>query len=197
MIINGESVDIRLLEADDYDKGFIELMSLMNEEHHDLSVIERAIGSKEDFTSRVDKMNGNFNISVIEYDGKIIATCTIIFEYQRHCSTLQHLMGKDHSFLSDSTFDGEWDTKTVGFGESMIVDLDYRRQGLSKELYAHNIELTRKRKCYKIIANSQYPAHLENFGFKETYNLPNDEYVKPEVCVERPSDGYLEYINNE
>ncbi len=197
MIINGESVDIRLLEADDYDKGFIELLALMNDEYHDISVIERAIGSKEDFTSRVDKMNGNFNINVIEYSGKIIATCTVIFEYQRHCSTLQHLMGKDHSYLSDSTFDGEWDTKTVGFGESTIVDIDYRRQGCAKELYAHNIEVARERKCYKTMANFPYSSLLDSFGFKETYNLPNDEYVKPEVCVERPSDGYLEYINNE
>ena len=40
MMINGESVDIRLLEADDYDKGFIELLALMNDEYHDISVIE-------------------------------------------------------------------------------------------------------------------------------------------------------------
>ncbi len=197
MMINGESVDIRLLEADDYDKGFIELLALMNDEYHDISVIERAIGSKEDFTSRVDKMNGNFNINVIEYSGKIIATCTAIFEYKRHCSTLQHLMGKDHSYLSDSTFDGEWDTKTVAFGDTTIVDIDYRRQGCAKELWTHNLELARERKCYKCIANFPYSSLLDSFGFKETYNLPNDEYVKPEVCVERPSDGYLEYINNE
>ena len=84
------SIDIRLLESDDYDKGFIELLPILL--NRDISVIRRSIGSKEKFTSRVDKMNGSFNINVIEHFGEIIATCSMILEYKRGVDTTQYLI---------------------------------------------------------------------------------------------------------
>ena len=109
------SIDIRLLESDDYDKGFIELLPILL--NRDISVIRRSIGSKEKFTSRVDKMNGSFNINVIEHFGEIIATCSMILEYKRGVGTTQYLMGQDHKYLLPPSPPGEWNNKMVGFGD--------------------------------------------------------------------------------
>ena len=180
------SIDIRLLESDDYDKGFIELLPILL--NRDISVIRRSIGSKEKFTSRVDKMNGSFNINVIEHFGEIIATCSMILEYKRGVDTTQYLIGQDHKYLLPPSPPGEWNNKMVGFGDTAIVHPGYRRQGIARALWQYSIEeVGRKSGCYKIVADSPYRELLISEGFTDEHNITGDDY---ELMTSHGKFGY-------
>ena len=100
--------------------------------------------TKNQFIKYIDTLSDNHQIYVLEKNNVIVGSITIIIEPK-----LIH------------------DFKNVCHIEDLIIDKNYRRQGLSKELliYAKNIAKTNN--CYKIILNCN--ESLEKFYSKNNF----------------------------
>ena len=125
---------IRKIEVNDYNKKYVDLLS-------QLSIVD----SKDDITfekfiSYIDTLHNKHMIYVIENNNSIISTITIIIE-----DKIIHNMGR------------------VMHIEDVIVDKNYRGEGLGKMLLQYAIDIAEKEKCYKIILN----CSEETRGFYE------------------------------
>jgi len=129
------NIIIRKLEKTDYNKNYLQLLE-------QLTVVSDKIISYDDFCKKFDNINSE--IYVIEYDNKIIATASILFEEK-----FIHNLGK------------------VAHIEDVVIDIKYRRNGLGKKLMNFLIELAKNNKCYKIILNcyEQYTKFYKSVGF--------------------------------
>ncbi|KAI8112596.1 hypothetical protein M9434_003917 [Picochlorum sp. BPE23] len=119
-----ESLVIRLLDKDDYSKGYLTLLSQLT-----------TVGeySKEQFQQRWEEINARsdtYRIYVIEDTAKntIIGTATLLVELKfiRGCNSCGHI-------------------------EDVVVDSSYRGKQLGKRLIDRLREDAKEMKCYKII----------------------------------------------
>lgn len=130
---------IRQVEADDYDNGVLELLS-------QLSQCDKSQIRKDQFASQIDLMS-RCGITTFVYcvDSKIVGTASIIIEPK---------------LIHNLSF--------VGHIEDVVVDKDYRNQGIGQKLIEHLSNFARGKCCYKVIldcsnVNSKF---YEKSGFK-------------------------------
>ena len=114
---------IRKIEVNDYNKNYIDLLS-------QLSIVDSKDITFENFINYINTLHNKHMIYVIEKDTRIISTITIIIE-----DKIIHTMGR------------------VMHIEDVIVDKNYRGQGLGKMLLQYANSIAEKEKCYKIILN--------------------------------------------
>ena len=125
---------IRKIHESDYNKGYLDLLS-------QLSIVNSNYITYEKFTDYINnKLHDTHITYVIEKDTRIICTITIIIE-----DKIIHNMGR------------------VMHIEDVIVDKNYRSEGLGKMLLNYAISTAEREKCYKIILN----CSEENSGFYE------------------------------
>lgn len=134
--------NFRLIRADDYNKGYIELLSQLT-----------TVGeiSKDRFVLQLElvKKSIGHNIYVLEHNNKIIATGTLLIEFKiiHNCSSVSHI-------------------------EDIVVDKNYRGQNIGKKLIEHLIYISKLNKCYKILldCNEYNKKFYEKCGFKVVNN---------------------------
>lgn len=130
---------IRLLEPNDYYKGFFKLINTFTREKtRDITF--------EEFTNIckiLEKQNAY--VYVIEKDNTIVSTLKVFYEQ------------KFHNNLS-----------SVAHIEDVVTLPEYRGQGLASSLICHTVEQTRG-KCYKVIlcANENNVPFYTNLGFQK------------------------------
>ena len=124
---------IRKIEVNDYNKKYVDLLS-------QLSIVDSKDITFEKFISYIGTLHNKHMIYVIENNNSIISTITIIIE-----DKIIHNMGR------------------VMHIEDVIVDKNYRGEGLGKMLLQYAIDIAEKEKCYKIILN----CNKENREFYE------------------------------
>lgn len=126
---------IRKLNKNDYDKYLILINQFRN-----------TIFSKEQYENILNKIENNSSIWIIEYDNKIIATTTIIYEYKfiRNIVKLAHI-------------------------EDVCVDENYRNKGIGNLLINHVVNEAEKEQCYKITldCNEQLEKFYKKSGLKK------------------------------
>jgi len=132
-------MSIRLLENNDYYKGYLELLGQLTPTHN---------ATFSEFCDRLNKMkihNPNADIYVIEYNDKIVATGKILIEMKMH-----------NNFTN------------MGHIEDVVVDSGVRGKGFGKMLMEHLQNCGKNEGCYKIILDcSAYNTKFyEKCGFK-------------------------------
>ncbi len=99
----------------------------------------------EDFVKQYIKFGYNTNIYVIEDKKKIIGYGAIYIDYKfyRNCKNIGHI-------------------------EDIIIDKEYRGQGLSKLIINKLLECAKEKECYKIILNckDEYVGYYKKMGFQ-------------------------------
>ena len=139
---------IREIDIKDYYKGYIELLSeLTNTPKFDFERWEKQINLIKD--------NNYHNIFVIEDDGKIIASITIIIELKiiRNLKNVCHI-------------------------EDIVVSENYRGKGLGKQIIEYCKDYSKQKNCYKIILNCSNTLlnFYEKIGFRNK-NLEMSLYL--------------------
>ena len=115
---------IRQIEENDYNKGYLDVIS-------QLSIVNSNDITFEKFINYVNNtLHDKHMIYVIEKENHIISTITIIIE-----DKIIHTMGR------------------VMHIEDVVVDKNYRGEGLGKMLLDYAIGIAEREKCYKIILN--------------------------------------------
>lgn len=128
---------IRKIEIDDFNKNYIELLSQSYE-------ISNENITFNNFKEYLDNLQDNYNIYVVEKDGKIISSITLIIE-----TKIIHNFGK------------------VGHIEDLIVHKDYRNNNIGKILCNFCINKSKIYNCYKVILN----CNNYTIGFYEKINF--------------------------
>ena len=129
---------VRPLLMGDYELG---IMNLLNQ------LTEAPNIKFEDFVKQYIKFGYNTNIYVLEDEEKkkIIGYGAIYIDYKfyRNC-------------------------KNVGHIEDIIIDEEYRGQGLSKLIITKLLECAKEKECYKIILNckDEYVGYYQKMGFQ-------------------------------
>jgi glucosamine-phosphate N-acetyltransferase len=99
----------------------------------------------EDFVKQYIKFGYNTNIYVIEDKKKIVGYGAIYIDYKfyRNCTNVGHI-------------------------EDIIIDKEYRGQGLSKLIINKLLECAKEKECYKIILNckDEYVGYYQKMGFQ-------------------------------
>ena len=134
---------IRKININDYNKGYLELLSeLTSTPHIDFKSWKKQINLIKD--------NNYHHIFVIEDDGKIIASITIIIELKiiRNLRNVCHI-------------------------EDIVIHKHYRGKGLGTQLINYCKRYSQKRNCYKIILNCN--KSLSNFYQKLGFQHKNSE----------------------
>lgn len=133
----------RNLEIEDYNKGFIDLLSQLTTTGN-ISFEE----FKKNF-EHMKELNNIHHIVVICYKDRIIGTGTLVIEpkFIHKCSYVGHI-------------------------EDIVIDNKYRGQNLGKKMVEHLKNIARQYNCYKIILNcsDNNVKFYENCGFKKTNN---------------------------
>ena len=131
-------MEVRPLLMGDYELGIMNLLGQLTE----------APPIKfEDFVKQYIKFGYNTSIYVLEDEEKkrIIGYGAIYIDYKfyRNC-------------------------KNVGHIEDIIIDKEYRGQGLSKLIINKLLESAKEKECYKIILNckDEYVGYYQKMGFK-------------------------------
>ena len=131
----------RDLHETDYNKGIIELLS-------QLTTIDKSKISQEQFSTYVQQQDqDNTHIhTVVERNGRIIATATLIVEQK-----LIHNLS------------------CVGHIEDVVVDRDVRGVGIGKKLIHTLVEKSKSVGCYKVIldCDSTNVPFYKKCGFKQ------------------------------
>ncbi len=129
---------VRELLVGDYELGLINLLGQLTE----------APPIKfEDFVKQYIKFGYNTNIYVLEDEEKkrIIGYGAIYIDYKfyRNCKNVAHI-------------------------EDIIIDKEYRGQGLSKLIINKLLECAKEKDCYKVILNckDEYVGFYQKMGFK-------------------------------
>lgn len=129
---------IRKLEKNDYEQ----YKKLINE-------FRQTIFTKEDFEKVIDFMNLNSSTIIIEFDKKIIATATILYEYKfiYEIGLLAHI-------------------------EQVFVKNYFRKKGFGEILLNYLYKEAEEHKCYKITLNccDNNINFYEKMGYKKFGN---------------------------
>jgi len=112
---------MRRLECGDYYKGYLDLLK-------QLSVINSANISYEDFHKFISNMDDRHIIMIEEHDNRIIVSGTIFIE---------------HKFIHD--------LGSVGHVEDIVIDENYRGCGLGKIIVDTLSDIAKENNCYKVI----------------------------------------------
>lgn len=129
---------IRKMKHSDY-KEFLELINDFRDTNF----------SYNDFCNTLDKINENSDIWTIQYNNKLIASGTIIYEkkFIHNICTLAHI-------------------------EDVCTKKEYRGLGYGKTLIKKMIEEAKKKGCYKVILNcvDENIKFYEKCGFEKNGN---------------------------
>ena len=125
---------IRNLQIEDYDKKYFSLLSQLTSAN---------ILSKEKFQNIFNQIKDN--VFVIEEDGKIVASGTLLIEQK---------------FIHDGGL--------VAHMEDIVVDQDYRKKGYGYQIISFLINVAKEMGCYKIIADCH--ETLLNFYSKNGFH---------------------------
>ena len=131
-------LNIREIEINDYYKKYFDLISqLTSADNVDFKDWEKRI--------QAIKKNPYHHIFVIEYEGKIIASITLLIEMKiiRKLSKVGHI-------------------------EDVVVSNEYRGKGLAKDLINYCINFSKNKDCYKLIlnCNKDLVNFYSKFGFE-------------------------------
>lgn len=131
---------IRKIQESDYYKNYLNLISQLTNEEIKCTYLQ--------FKNHLNDMKSN--IYVIEYEGIIIASITLLFEnkFIHNLSKVCHI-------------------------EDVIVDKNYHKKGIGSKLINFSINKAKNEKCYKIILNCK--DKLINFYNKFGFNNKNLE----------------------
>lgn len=135
---------INIIYKNDIKDSYLELLS-------QLTTVEKL--SDEVFFKRITDIHkmGDIIIFYYEYDNniKLVGTGTIIYEPK-----IIH------------------GGKYVGHIEEIVVNKDYRKQGIGKKIIKKLVELSYTKNCYKVIldCNDELVPFYENLGFKNKNN---------------------------
>lgn len=132
----------RQLDPDDYDKGHLTLLA-------QLSPFDTTAVSKQAYSAFTQSVAGR-NVWVVEADGRIIATGTLLVEPKLiHCLS------------------------AVGHIEDIVVAAEYRGQGLGRTMIDHLVVTAKQAGCYKVIldCNDQTTPFYERCGFARRGNV--------------------------
>lgn len=133
-----DTYTIRTLAASDFTKGHLQLLG-------QLTSIDVAAFTVDMYEEFVNSLNGNHRVYVIEEEGVIVATATLLVEQK-----LIHNMGK------------------IGHIEDVVVDACMRGKGVGKKVINHLVAVAKEAGCYKIILDcSQHnEAFYQACGFE-------------------------------
>ena len=140
---NNERYQLRLLEKNDYQKGFLQILS-------QLSTVGEI--SEEKFNERFEEMQntiGTYYTMVIEdvKEKRIVATATLVVEkkFLRECSSCGHI-------------------------EDVVVNSEVRGQNLGKRIILALKKLAEEKNCYKVIldCSDSNVEFYEKCGFSKT-----------------------------
>ena len=137
-----EKIEIREIEEDDIEKGFLET----------LDFLRNASGLDKNKTKEIlkkIKQNPDHIIHVAIDDKKIIGSTTLFIEQK---------------FIHDGGL--------VGHIEDVVVRKDYEGQGIGMKLVISLLDVAKQRKCYKTILNCEdnLRPFYEKIGFKKATN---------------------------
>ena len=137
-----EKIEIREIEEDDIEKGFLET----------LDFLRNASGLDKNKTKEIlkkIKQNPDHIIHVAIDDKKIIGSTTLFIEQK---------------FIHDGGL--------VGHIEDVVVRKDYEGQGIGMKLVISLLDVAKQKKCYKTILNCEdnLRPFYEKIGFKKATN---------------------------
>ena len=137
-----EKIEIREIEEDDIEKGFLET----------LDFLRNASGLDKNKTKEIlkkIKQNPDHIIHVAIDDKKIVGSTTLFIEQK---------------FIHDGGL--------VGHIEDVVVRKDYEGQGIGMKLVISLLDVAKQRKCYKTILNCEdnLRQFYEKIGFKKATN---------------------------
>ena len=137
-----EKIEIREIEEDDIEKGFLET----------LDFLRNASGLDKNKTKEIlkkIKQNPDHIIHVAIDDKKIVGSTTLFIEQK---------------FIHDGGL--------VGHIEDVVVRKDYEGQGIGMKLVISLLDVAKQRKCYKTILNCEdsLKSFYEKIGFKKATN---------------------------
>ena len=132
--------NIRKIEKRDYHKNYLNLISQLTNEDIECTY--------EEFVNNLNDMKSD--IYVIESEGIIIASITLLFEkkFIHNLSKVCHI-------------------------EDVIVDKNYHKKGIGSKLINFSILKAKEEECYKIILNCK--DKLVNFYNRFGFNNKNQE----------------------
>ncbi len=125
--MNIENIKIRLINEEDYNKGFLELINYFSK--------PKLKTNKTINEFRIQLKNmiyRNCFVYVIEYQNKIIGSATLIIQPKFH-----------NNFYNAALI------------EEVIIDKNFRCKGLGKKLIKYIIIEARIYNCYKIVLNAE------------------------------------------
>lgn len=129
--------EIKNLDADDYSRGFLQLLE-------QLTIVDSDKISKQRFAEKLDKILGmgchTILVIVNNQTNTVIATGTLVIEEK-----FIHNLGR------------------VGHIEDIVVDKDFRGSGLGKVIVNALVSHAKKSDCYKVILD----CAESNVGFYE------------------------------
>jgi len=139
-------MSIRLLEIGDYHKNYLQLMNQLKP----TKIYSYALFKK--IFKQIEK-NDEHNIFVIEEDGIIVGTITIVLETK---------------FI----YEGE----KLGHIEDFVVDKNYRKKGYGGNLIEHVINFCKKNDCRKIGLCSR--PYAQEFYYKKGFDVIGNYFAK-------------------
>ena len=135
-------IEIREIEQDDLEKGFLEAFDFLR----NASGLNK--NNAKEILKKI-KQNPNHIIHVAIDDKEIVGSTTLFI---------------DQKFIHDGGF--------VGHIEDVVVRKDYERRGIGMKLVISLLDVAKKRKCYKTILNCEdsLKQFYEKIGFKKATN---------------------------
>ena len=147
----GDDFCFRNIQIDDFDKGYIDLMS-------QLSVIRREKITKIQLSDFVNNLHKNHIIMVIEdiKTCKIVGSITILIE-----NKVIHDMG------------------CVAHVEDVVIDENYRKRSLASYMIEHAMRISILNNCYKIILDCSIENKMfyEKCGFEYKNVIQMNSYL--------------------
>ena len=137
-----EKIEIREIEEDDIEKGFLETLDFLR----NASSLDK--NKAKEILKKI-KQNPNHIIHVAIDDEKIVGSTTLFIEQK---------------FIHDGGL--------VGHIEDVVVRKDYEGQGIGMKLVISLLDIAKQRKCYKTILNCEdsLKPFYEKIGFKKATN---------------------------
>ena len=137
-----EKIEIREIEEDDIEKGFLETLDFLR----NASSLDK--NKAKEILKKI-KQNTDHIIHVAIDNKKVIGSTTLFIEQK---------------FIHDGGF--------VGHIEDVVVRRDYEGRGIGMKLVISLLDVAKQRKCYKTILNCEdnLKSFYEKIGFKKATN---------------------------
>ena len=130
-------MEFRLLQLDDYYKGFLQLLE-------QLTTVDANNISFEEFKNQYNKMQSTVYVIYDTQNDTIIGTGSLLIEHK-----FIHKLG------------------SVGHIEDIVIDKNYRNNGLGKKIIDTLINIAKNNGCYKVILDCDIKntTYYEHIGF--------------------------------